>query len=200
MFDFQIRCVFDSARKCIEFETKLLTRINAANKDEWFNQHNGGPKFSRTNKKPSLETCQKISVANKGRKRLPFSAEHCRKISEAAIGRGHSAETKLKLSKMQKGIPKGPKTEEHKKKISLALTGSKESPETCLKKSLAHRGKKRPPRSKEWCKNIAKSKKGKNAGMRWVHNTSEHTRIHPHEIAEYLRNNYILGMLSKVID
>lgn len=97
----------------------------------------------------SEETKQKISKANKGKrrteeqkkriaegkarstkKRAPHSEETKRKMSEATKGQKISEETKRKISATLTGRKNGPLSEETKLKISKAVKGFKHSEET----------------------------------------------------------------------
>ena len=75
--------------------------------------------------KHTEESCQKISLAMKGRKRKPYTLETRKKLSIALTGRKFS--------------------EEHRKNISLARTGTKASPETRAKLSAVFKGKTKSP-------------------------------------------------------
>jgi hypothetical protein len=102
------------------------------------------------------ESCQKMSLANKGKpkskehvekiKSRPVSQETRQKISEIKKGTTQSKETREKISQATKGIPK---TEEHKKKISEASMGNqrwlgrKHSEETRRKMSEAAKNRKK---------------------------------------------------------
>lgn len=70
--------------------------------------------------KHSIETRAKQSVARKGRKLPPFSAEHRQKISEARRGFKASPETCAKMSKARLGHKLGPQSEQHRKNLSAA--------------------------------------------------------------------------------
>jgi len=82
----------------------------------------------------SLSSCDKIrkknSESNKGKKRVPLSEEHKRKISETLKGKSTwnkgipcFEETKRKISKSLKGKKTGPLSEETKKKMSEVHKG-----------------------------------------------------------------------------
>ena len=112
---------------------------------------------------PSLETRQKISVANKGKpswqkgkpspmKGIPRSEETRQKISIANKGRVFSEEHRQKLSASNKGRSswnkgkpspmKGiPRSEETRQKISIAKKGRTFSEEHRQKLSVANKGK-----------------------------------------------------------
>ncbi len=44
-FYFEIRKIFNNSRAALEWEAKVLRRLNASSKNEWLNQHNGGHGF-----------------------------------------------------------------------------------------------------------------------------------------------------------
>jgi hypothetical protein len=44
-FAFEVRKIFDDVKKCRAFEAKLLRRIRAGSRDDWYNQHDGSEKF-----------------------------------------------------------------------------------------------------------------------------------------------------------
>ncbi len=69
----------------------------------------------------SEETRQKMSEANRGRKKPPRSPEHQAKISAANKGREVSAETRQKLSEAGKRRP--PASDETRAKLSKSLKG-----------------------------------------------------------------------------
>lgn len=97
-------------------------------------------KISEASKNCSIETRQKISNANKGRK---HSEESKRKMSEIQallkpnLGRKHSDETKRKMS-----IASRSRSEETKRKLSESLKGRIVSEETKNKISSSNKGRK----------------------------------------------------------
>lgn len=110
------------------------------------------PKGIYQHKLHSEETKKKISEANKGKKKPPFSKEHRKKIGEALKGRIFSEET---IKKMQ-----GKKfSEEHKKKISESKKGKIPSEETRLKISRANKGQKRTEESRKKMSELNKGEK-----------------------------------------
>ena len=71
-FKYEVRRLFKTVKEALEWETRFLTRIDAANRVDWLNQHNGGNKFSTAGKVPwnkgvthSVEARRKISLARK---------------------------------------------------------------------------------------------------------------------------------------
>ena len=123
-----------------------------------------------TTTKHSPETCEKLSIANKGKKLSEehkknisisgkgrvFSDEHKRKIGEAQIGKILSEEHKQKLRK--------PKSEEHKRKLSLARTGIKLSEEH--KKKISWKGRKHSTETKRKLSIINSGKNHYNFGKK----------------------------------
>ena len=79
-------------------------------KAEHLSLHNKGknnPNFGRTStmkgKHHSEETRKKMSEAKKGKKRKPFTGEHCRKLSESQKGKTLSEEHRRKIAEAKKG-------------------------------------------------------------------------------------------------
>lgn len=64
-FDWQVRKTFKDSASALLWEHRFLTRINASNKSEWLNRHNGGNKF-RGPESHTDKTKQKISNKTKG--------------------------------------------------------------------------------------------------------------------------------------
>ena len=138
----------------IELENEILELVDAAKNSRSFNQSINGRKFyifgprleetckkisegvranPRSNFKHSEEAKKKISKANKGIPKLPFSEETCKKMSEAKKGkpgRPVSEETRKKLSKASKGRSC---SEETKRKLREANKGKTKSEETIRK-------------------------------------------------------------------
>ena len=100
----------------------------------------------------SEETKRKISIANKGRKRAPFSEVHRKRISDSKKGKrgkSHSEETKRKISNGNKGKIR---TDEQRARISALrigkfcgenhpMYGKRLSEEVKSKISKSHKGK-----------------------------------------------------------
>lgn len=92
---------FDNPEECIDFETRLLKRVDAMNNEKFVNKSNGTFKFFP--KKLSEETKLKMSLAKKGK---VFSEEHKRNLSKNHVGnRGKkaSAERLRKMSENNAG-------------------------------------------------------------------------------------------------
>lgn len=105
----------------------------------------------------SEETIKKMSEAQKGNKRTPFTEVHLKNMSEAQKKREPpTEETKKKISLTLKSRPLSeaqinqnakPKSEETKKKISDKLKGRPPSEETCKKISNKMTGVPKSPES-----------------------------------------------------
>lgn len=83
--------------------------------------------------KKSVETRKKIGDAKRGKKREPFSAEHCQKMSDAKRGKKlpqFSDEHRKKLSAAKRGKKLPPFSAEHRQKISDVQRGKTLSAET----------------------------------------------------------------------
>jgi ribosomal protein L39E len=76
-FKFEVRKTFSSAEEAIKWETKFLTKIDAAKSPYWFNKHNnqGTPKFVN-------EGGYKLSERAKQNMRKPKSLQHKEKLVE----------------------------------------------------------------------------------------------------------------------
>ena len=111
---------------------------------------------------PSTETRRKISVAQKGKKGKPHTAETRHKIGKANSGKTHSEETRRKMSMSRKGRIVSSET---RHKISEANSGRKHSVETRRKLSEAKKGEKHNfygrKRPIETRRKISESKRGK---------------------------------------
>lgn len=84
----------------------------------------------------SAEHRAKLSAAWKGRKRPPFTAEHCANISKAQRGKTLTAEHRAKISE---GLRNSPYRAAAHAKTTAANLGKKRSPQTRAKMSEARR-------------------------------------------------------------
>jgi Putative endonuclease segE, GIY-YIG domain/NUMOD3 motif len=66
-FDVKIRRTFTTGKEALLWEHKVLTRLDAANRPDWLNRHNGGNKF-RAPKEHTIETRNRIREKMIGRK------------------------------------------------------------------------------------------------------------------------------------
>lgn len=64
-FNWQVRKTFIDSTSALLWEHRLLNRINASNRSDWLNRHNGGSKF-RGPTFHTEKTKQKISTRTKG--------------------------------------------------------------------------------------------------------------------------------------
>jgi len=149
-FSFTIRKVFNTANECIDYETKLLKRLNAAGRSDFLNKHNND--WSQINRKE----------VNKARKNAPRrkwitngeddimillddkipdnwypgrsngknfgkrSKEFCEKMKKVSANRSApSEETKALWSKQRKGKKRGPMSEEHRAALRKPKTNTK---------------------------------------------------------------------------
>ena len=148
---FEILEIIPRPNDALEYETKLLTSVNAEKSDKWINRTNGHIKFSSYGRTWTLsdEAKAKISKANLGK---IVSDETRLKMSIST--KNMSNETKLKLSIAGKNA-----SVELRAKRSHAAKNI--SNETRAKRSLALTGKKRPPISQIARDNLSRAMKGK---------------------------------------
>jgi len=109
-FYFEIRKLFEKSEDALEWERKVLTRIDAAGREDWLNRHNGGNKFTTKNQSPW----------NKG---LFLSTEHIEKLRISHTGKPLPESAKKKLSDYWMGISK-PKSKNHIEKLKKASLGN----------------------------------------------------------------------------
>lgn len=150
-FTFEVRKIFDNIEKAQKWESKVLTRINAAHSEKWFNKHNNiGPFYARG--KHTEDAKRKMSESH-----LRMSKETKRKISEGVKkahqeGRAYSGKglpspnrgrkhTTIAIENMKNGRQGYIMTEEHKRKVSLGGMGKKLSQEHKDKISTGSKGR-----------------------------------------------------------
>jgi len=93
-FDYEIRKTFtDNPRKALEWEVRVLRRLNASKNPNWINLSNGHLNFNST------------SIATRKR------------ISEASLGKPKSEQHKAAMSRGRRGKKRRPLSEETKRKI-----------------------------------------------------------------------------------
>lgn len=136
-FEIRIRKVFDCPKKALEWEQRLLERVNAINRKDWINLSHGTT--FRHNETLSEATKQKMSEMRKGKKlTTPRDPEHTAKLVAARKRNGKQAwnkgmpmsdERKQQHSATMKGKPSHRKgtvnSEEHRRNLSIALKGRK---------------------------------------------------------------------------
>ena len=180
----EVRKVFDSADRALEWEMKFLNKIKAIDNQNFLNQSCGNGVWKR-------------------RKGHNHSIKTRNKISRSLKGRKLSNETKRKLSEVRLGKKLGPFTEEHKANISKALKGRNnwwndkvnKNKDKIEKTRQKHLGSKRTEKTR---RRISESKKGltpKNKGSIWIHNplSSEQRMINKIDIDEYLKLGFKRG-------
>ena len=112
----QIRKTFTTKEQAIQWEFKIIQRLNCVRSEQWLNRSLAGQNFYCNGH--SEETKKKISVANKGKNvsknvgenNPNFSKKHSietkQKMTIAKIGKQASLETKNKMSLSAKTRPK----------------------------------------------------------------------------------------------
>jgi group I intron endonuclease len=148
-FEYEVRKLFETSEDALSWETKFLTRIDAASKDEWLNRHNGGKNFCTTGipswivgKTHSERTRKKISEKRKsyvGEKHPMYGKTHSEESKQKMAinrekklgkdnhfyGKQHSAELKKYISELNKGRPSPRKnvvlSDEQRKKQSDSM-------------------------------------------------------------------------------
>jgi hypothetical protein len=151
-FQTQIRHVFNTKEAAVLWESKILSKFNAALNPLWLNQNNGDRKFIGSRKwtdyqkqilsqklsgrKLSDETKSKLSAVHKGKPKPPISDETRAKLKNAA--NNVSDETRAKISNSLNGHLVSTET---RSKISVANTGKTHTAETKAKLSTIRKGK-----------------------------------------------------------
>jgi len=154
-FKTKLLFTYDSIEEAIAHELELT---DIAKDNKRYANLSSFPRFLYT-----PEVIQKMSEAQKGKKRKPFTEEHKRKMSKARKNRPpHSEETKKKMSEAKRGKKM---SEETKKKMSESgkgknnsFFGIKHSEETKRKMSEARKGRKH---SEEAKRKISEALKGR---------------------------------------
>jgi hypothetical protein len=143
--------------------------------DEWIRKN----REAHTDKHPSEETLDKMSVSQKKRVRVPFTKEHCENLSKSCKGRipwnlgvPHKQSTKDIMSEKKKGIPL---TEEHKKHLSESHKGQipNVTPESKEKNRVAHLNKKASQHTKNLMSVAHKGQEAWNKGQKMPEGTGE---------------------------
>ena len=129
-FKFEVRKVFDSVEKALEWETRFLKKVNAAASINWLNMHNGDGKFlNKGGYKLSEETKNRMRKPKSDSHKKALSNNHARLSGENHPRYGttfsHTEETKEKISKARKGKNQTPLSQESRQKISESLIGNK---------------------------------------------------------------------------
>ncbi|MFA6199309.1 MAG: NUMOD3 domain-containing DNA-binding protein [Bacteroidales bacterium] len=137
----QIRKTFETKEKAIQWEFKVIQRLNCVRSEQWLNRSLAGKKFyGISGYKHTEETKKKISVANKGKN---VGKNVGKNIGEnhPLFGKKHSAETKRKMAITKSGEnnPMFGKTFENS-----PFFGRTASNETKNKMSIAKSGENHP--------------------------------------------------------
>lgn len=128
-FTAEVRKVFETAEQAINWESKLLTRIDAASRDDWINRSNGYTALGKINtgKKKTQQYWENWKKIRKGH---TVSEETRNKIGDANRGRKQTDEANQRRREWSTGQTH---TDEAKDKIRAAATGRRHSPETIAK-------------------------------------------------------------------
>jgi hypothetical protein len=138
-FSVQIRKTFISKIEALYWETRFLTRIDAAKHPEWLNKHNGGTRFCDT-----PESIQKMKDTKKRRLEL---GEIPKSIPPNWKGKMRSVTMRNKLSKSKLGHEV---TAETREKLRDANLGKKQSDLTIQKRAESLRLNKNSYGQKYW--------------------------------------------------
>jgi group I intron endonuclease len=129
-FDLSIFYLSDNSSERLALEQHYIDTLNVFK----FGYNMCPSARDSTGRKLSIETREKIRLANLGKK---YSSEHKAKLSRMRKGRKplYSAEELLKRSERAKRLnaTRGPVSSETREKLRIAATGRKASPETILK-------------------------------------------------------------------
>lgn len=128
-FTAEVRKVFETAEQAINWESKFLTRINAAARDDWMNRSNGYIALGKINtgKNKPEHYWEKWKMVRKGH---TVSEETKKKIGDANRGRKQTDEANEKRRIASTGFKHDKET---KQRIKEAATGRKHSSETIAK-------------------------------------------------------------------
>ena len=116
-FTTEIRKIFTTKEDAVLWEHRVLSKLDAAHKEQWLNRVNGDANFSSM-LNWSDEARAKYSSRRKG---IQFTEEHRANLSKAKKGTTQSNETKAKRSAALKGRKRPPRSQEWKDKISNSL-------------------------------------------------------------------------------
>ena len=128
-FTAEVRKVFETSEQAINWESRLLTRINAAARDDWINRSNGYLCMGSINKgkKKTEQHWENWKMVRKGHK---VSEETKKKIGDANRGRKQTAQANERRRQASTGFRHN---EETKQRIKEAAIGRRHSPETIAK-------------------------------------------------------------------
>lgn len=128
-FTAEVRKVFETAEQAINWESRFLTRINAALREDWMNKSNGYLCMGSINKgkKKTAEHWENWKMVRKGH---TVSEETKKKIGDANRGRKQTAEANEKRRLASTGFKHDDATKE---RIREAASKRRHSPETIAK-------------------------------------------------------------------
>lgn len=153
-FTYEVRKTFQTQKETRRYETRFLTKVNAAKNPKFLNKHNAGCSKNYENNE---EARKKISKKLTGKKK---SKEHLEKIAQKVLNRTdiERANISTKISEATKGKKKPPKSAESIAKAASKNTGKKRTQESKDKMSAACKGKKKSKTHKEAMSVAAKNK------------------------------------------
>ena len=131
-------------------ESEILTELDAKNDPMSYNMHNGDGSFSTAGIELTDAWKQKISQANRGKKRNAKQKENYKKANSL------KAKDPAYLKKLRKPKPPG-----HGEKVSASLKGRKKTIEHCQALSKSKKGKKTGPCTESRREAIRSALKGK---------------------------------------
>ena len=183
-FIFSIRKEFQTRTECLDYETRLLKRLDAARRSDFLNQHNNdNSNVSWAKEKRSKSQTKRYLITNgevdrrvesldsipegwkrgrtNGKTFGPRSDAFCQKMSEIKKGKPLSDSHKMALKGISRGMTGRHHTEESRLKISNSRSGIVFSEEHKQKLSEAHKGKNRGPCSEETKRKISEANRKK---------------------------------------
>lgn len=146
VFEFKVRREFKTKQEAVSWESKFLTRVNAAESDIWFNKHNGDGKIINKGGYSLSEQTRKNQRKPKSPEHRQKLADHLKKVRKI---QKWTDERRLAQSKKMKGntIAKGHSrvvSEEEKKDKRERMLGNTFSklPRVLKERECPHCGKK----------------------------------------------------------
>lgn len=176
----EVRKVFDDPKKGVEWENKVLRRMNVLQKpDKWLNRNIAGVVVMNE------DTASKISSTTKGRMpKVPRWKQPRRPESRAA------SSTRMKFNNPSKtGEGRQNQSRIMKSKPGL-FTGKQHSEETRKAWSEKRKGVKRSKESIE-------KQKITNKGKRWIHKDNLNIKVSVDQLNHYLINGWSSGMSKR---
>lgn len=195
-FSFSIRKTFSNAKDCLDYETKLLRKINAAKRKDFLNKHNNDNSNVKWNKEKRKKASKKLKnsywVTNglvdlniKCLNEIPKNFWRGRTVSKGGWYGKRSKEFCKNISERKSGVPL---SEKHKKSLiglKRGMSGKKHSEIT--------KEKMRKPKSKEHRTNISSGKKGIKSNRVWITNGERNTHISLDQLGVFLTTGWVLG-------